>query len=116
MKNRSAAIDATASRVPACWQREAPSHCLRVELPSGELHLFPYQHLVTASLERTEKGSEILRIAFSSHNLEVEGRGLRDLLLSVQDFTAKWLRAAPERYQSVDTNCLILAIRIAAVE
>ncbi|MDB5439709.1 MAG: hypothetical protein JWM33_2136, partial [Caulobacteraceae bacterium] len=67
------------SVTPTCWQREAPSACLRVEMPSGELHLFSYQHFVTASLKRSEAGTETLHIDFSNHELQVEGQGLRDL-------------------------------------
>ena len=86
---------------PACWQREAPCPCVRIETSSGELHLFPYQHLVTASL--TSAGQiETLRLLFSSHDVELQGRNLRTLLLALQDFAVKWLRTVPERYQDIE--------------
>src|SRR6059058_4204007 len=42
--------------------------------------------------------TEILRLTFSSHDVEIAGRNLRALLLALQDFAVKWLRSMPERY------------------
>jgi len=78
-----------------------PSPCLRVETSPSESHVFPYQHLVTASL--TSAGQiETLRLLFSSHDVELQGRNLRTLLLALQDFAVKWLRTVPERYQDIE--------------
>ncbi len=118
MRNRSIPTDAAAKVAPACWQREVPSACLRVELPNGETHLFAYQHFVTATFTRDDAGIEIGRIVFSTHSLEVEGRGLRELLLGLQEFAVKWMRPAPERYQAlpVGSDGTITTIRIVAAE
>ena len=96
-ENRRQTVQAT----PACWQREAPCPCLRVETRTNEMHLFPYQHLVNASLINSE-GVEMLRLAFSSHDVEIAGHNLRSLLLALQDFTVKWIRAMPERYHALE--------------
>jgi hypothetical protein len=98
---------------PTCWQREAPCACLRIETSGSEAQLFPYQHLVTASLSHVES-SEILRLTFSSHDVEIAGRNLRALLLALQDFAVKWLRPIPERYARLETseNGVITSIRI----
>jgi hypothetical protein len=106
-----------AQTTPTCWQREAPCPCLRVEPSPTESHVFPYQHLVAASLVSTEQ-NEILRLLFSSHNVELRGRNLRALLLALQDFAVKWLRTMPERYQGLDTadNGVITAIQIDEVK
>jgi hypothetical protein len=107
----------TAQATPACWQREAPCPCLRVETSPNESHIFPYQHLVTTSLVSSEQ-NEILRLFFTSHNVELRGRNLRALLLALQDFAVKWLRTMPERYQDLDTadNGVITAIQIDEVK
>jgi hypothetical protein len=68
----------TIPSTPTCWQREAPCACLRVETSADDVHVFPYQHLVTASLNETGE-SETLRLAFSSHDIEITGRNLRPL-------------------------------------
>src|SRR6516164_9165655 len=96
-ENRRQTVQATR----ACWQREAPCPCLRIETSPNELHVFPYQHLVTASLTSAER-TETIRLLFSSHNVELQGRNLRALLLALQDFAVKWIRAMPERYQTLE--------------
>jgi hypothetical protein len=103
----------TVQTTPACWQREAPCPCVRVETRANEMRLFPYQHLVNASLIDKE-GVETLRLAFSSHDVEIEGRNLRALLLAIQDFAVKWIRAIPERYHALepDENGVVSSIRI----
>ena len=98
-ENRRQTVQAT----PACWQREAPCACLRIETSPRESHLFPYQHLVTASLTSADQ-IETLRLLFSSHDVELQGRNLRTLLLALQDFAVKWLRTMPERYEDLETG------------
>ena len=98
-ENRRQTVQAT----PACWQREAPCPCLRIETSPNESHVFPYQHLVTASLISAEQ-TETLRLSFSSHDVELQGRNLRTLLLALQDFAVKWLRPMPERYEGLETG------------
>lgn len=77
MITRSTSHEIPATTAPACWQREAPSACLRIELPSGEMHLFSYQRFVAAILNPGDGGAETLRIVFASHEVEIGGRGLR---------------------------------------
>lgn len=118
MRNRSNTADSNAPIAPACWQREAPTPCLRVELQNGETHLFAYQHFITASLSRDETGTETARVTFSAHALEIQGRGLRELFFTLQDFAIKWLRVAPDRYHALSGSVdgVITAIRIVATE
>lgn len=118
MRNRSTTPDFTGPAAPACWQREAPSPCLRVELENGDAHLLSYQHFAAATLTRAGEGAETLRVTFSTHELAIEGRGLRDLLLSLQDFAVKWMRPAPERYHALAPSAdgIITAIGISAAE
>jgi hypothetical protein len=108
-ENRRQTVQATR----ACWQREAPCACLRIETSPRESHLFPYQHLVTASLSQSDQ-AETLRLTFSLHVVEIEGRNLRALLLAIQDFTVKWIRAMPERYHALELgeNGVVSSIRI----
>jgi hypothetical protein len=100
-----------------CWQREASCGCLRIEISDSEVHLFPYQHLVTASLIHAED-IETLRVTFSSHDVEIAGRNLHALLLALQDFAVKWARAMPERYQRLEAgeNGVVSTIRIQEVK
>ena len=118
MRNRFATSASTASTAPACWQREGPSPCLRVELLNGDAHLFSYQHFVTAVLTRNGDGAETLQAMFSTHELAIEGKGLRDLLLNLQDFAVKWVRPSPNRYHALadNTDGIITTISINVVE
>jgi len=79
--------------------------------------ILPYQHLTTASLNRDDK-VETLRLLFSSHDVELRGHNLRTLLLALQDFAVKWIRAMPERYEGLDPgeNGVITEIRIEDAE
>jgi hypothetical protein len=72
---------------------------LRVEISGTESRLFPYQQFVAASLVH-ENGADVLRLAFSSHDVEITGRNLRELLVALQEFAVKWVRTVPERYQT----------------
>ena len=98
---------------PTCWQREAPCACVRIETSDRAAQVFPYQHLVTASLDCGGE-AEILRLIFSTHDVEITGRNLRALLLALQDFAVKWLRAVPQRYEALGNSDdgMITRIRI----
>ena len=98
---------------PTCCQREAPCACLPIETSDRAARVFPYQHFITASLDCGDE-TEILRLTFSTHDVEITGRNLRALLLAVQDFAVKWLRAIPQRYEALGNSDdgMITRIRI----
>ncbi|MDQ6912069.1 MAG: hypothetical protein M3128_04260 [Verrucomicrobiota bacterium] len=77
------------------------------------MHLFPYQHFVSATFNQHDE-ADVLRVAFSSHDVEISGRNLRTLVIALQDFAVKWMRPIPERYQRLDAgeNGVISSIRI----
>lgn len=113
MKYRLETKQRSVSDAPTCWYREAPCACLRVETSARESHLFSYQHLIVASLTQDEQ-RDTLRLKFSFHDVEIEGRNLRALLLALQDFAVKWVRLTPERYQRLETAeaSVVSSIRI----
>jgi hypothetical protein len=113
MKHRLETHRQAVSDAPTCWHREAPCACLRIETSPRESRLFPYQHLIIASLNQDEQG-ETLRLKFSFHDVEIEGRNLRALLLALQDFAVKWVRLTPERYQQLEAaeNSVVSSIRV----
>jgi hypothetical protein len=85
----------------------------RIETSDRAAQVLPYQHLVTASLDCGDE-AEILRLTFSTHDVEITGRNLRALLLAVQDFVVKSLRPIPQRYHGMmpGDNGVISTIRI----
>ena len=88
-----------------------------MEISDTEAHIFPYQQLVTASLIH-ENAVDVLHLAFSSHDIEITGRNLRELLVGLQDLSVKWLRAVPNRYHDfrVAQSATITDVRISSVE
>ena len=113
MRNRLETDKRPEPLAPTAWRRETPCTCLRLEPSATEAHLFPYQHFVTASLVQAD-ADEVLRLTFSSHDVEITGRCLRELLVAIQDFAVKCVRVVPERYRGVaaaDAG-LVLGIRI----
>jgi hypothetical protein len=108
-------IDKRTSTAPTCWQREASCASLRVETSGSESQLFPYQHFITAKLNQNEQ-PETLRLSFSSHDVEIAGRNLRPLLIALQDFAVKWIRAVPARYQQLEADDAGIISRIRIVE
>jgi hypothetical protein len=117
MKNRSSSHEIAPPTTPACWQREARPACLRIETAEGVMHLFPYQNFVTAVLTRGSAESDTLRMTFASHDIEIAGRNLRELLLALQEFAVKWMRPAAERYHELaGQGGTISAIRITQAE
>ena len=101
---------------PTCWQHEGPCACLRLEICGNEAPILPYAHLISASLILAEN-AETLRLSFSSHDVELQGHNLRTLLLALQDFAVKWIRAMPERYHALEAgeNGVVRTIRIREV-
>ena len=95
------AHDPTESAPPACWERESQVPCLRLEMPSGETHIVSYVHFLAASIQPAKNAIETLRISFSAYQIEIDGHGLRELLLTLQDLAVKWIRTAPERHRGV---------------
>jgi hypothetical protein len=116
MKRHLNPIKPTAPLAPTCWQREAPSPCVRIEPTGREAHLFPYQQMITASIVHSN-GSDTLRLVFASHEVELAGHNLRDLLHALQECAVKWVRPVPERYQFAagGEGSFVTSIRITAV-
>lgn len=77
------------------------------------MHIFPYAHLISASLISSDD-SDTLRLTFSAHDVEIIGHNLRALLLALQDFGVKWIRAIPQRYHQLEAgeNGVVSRIRL----
>jgi len=105
----------TGSAPPTCWLREGQAACLRLELPSGQTQIISYAHFIAASLQPAKDTLETLSICFSSHQIEIDGHGLRELLLTLHDLALKCIRATPESYRGVigQDSGVISDIRIA---
>ena len=79
-----------------CWNKDAQAQCLRVELSDDNAFIFPYTHLTFAKVER-EGGRDVLTASFTSHDLRIVGKNLRELSIALQRLAVDWLKPAPPR-------------------
>ena len=86
-----------------CWNKDAQAQCLRVELSDDNAFIFPYTHLTFAKMER-EEGRDVLTASFTSHDLRIVGKNLRELAIAVQKLAVDWIKPAPARYAVLAAN------------
>ena len=80
-----------------CWNKDAQAQCLRVEFSDDRSFIFPYTHLTFASMER-EEGRDVLTASFTTHDLRIVGKNLRELGIALQRLAVDWIKPAPARY------------------
>jgi hypothetical protein len=102
-----------ADRAGLCWRTFSRNQrgALRVELRSGRIFILPYMHWGHAHLEKV-KGVEELTIHFNSHEVRVEGRNLKELLLELQAANVELLREIPEQFLPITNGAIIHNIRV----
>ena len=86
-----------------CWNKDAQAQSLRVELSGGGFFVFPYTHLTFAKIEREESG-EVLTVSFTTHDVRVAGRNLRELCIALQKLAVDWIKEAPARYATLTSK------------
>ncbi len=79
------------------WENNPQAQALRVDFQNGTFFVLPYSHFAYAHLQR-EGDNEILCVTFSSHEVRVNGRNLRELGLALQKLGVDWIREEPARY------------------
>lgn len=86
-----------------CWNKDAQAQCLRVELSDDRSFIFPYTHLTFAKMER-EEGRDVLTASFTTHDLCIVGKNLRELGIALQKLAVDWIRPVPARYAPLAAN------------
>ena len=84
----------------AAWESNPQAQALRVDLQNGAFFILPYSQFAFAHLER-EDDSETLRISFTTHDVRVSGRSLRELGIALQKLAVEWIREVPKRYAAL---------------
>jgi hypothetical protein len=97
------------------WESNPQAQALRVDLQSGAFFVLPYSHFAFAHFQR-EGDSETLRVTFSSHEVRVNGRNLRELGLALQKLGVDWIREAPARYAGLAARGCTFIERIEIAE
>ena len=98
-----------------CWNKDAQAQCLRVELSDDNAFIFPYTHLTFASMER-EEGRDVLIASFTSHDLRIVGKNLRELAIALQRLAVDWLKPAPPRYAALASSEAVFIEKIEVEE
>ena len=80
-----------------CWNKDAQAQCLRAELSDDNSFILPYTHLTFAEMKR-EEGRDVLTAYFTSHDLRIVGKNLRELGIALQGLAVDWIKPAPARY------------------
>ena len=88
---------------PVCWNKDPHVQCLRVEVGDGRFIIFPYVHFAFAALER-EGGDDVLTASFTTHDLRIVGKHLRELGIALQMLAVDWVKAAPARYAALTSK------------
>ena len=88
---------------PVCWNKDTHVQCLRAETGDGRFFILPYVHFAFANLGR-EGDEEVLTASFTTHDLRIVGRNLRELGIALQTFAIDWVKAAPARYATLTTR------------
>ena len=99
-----------------CWKEDPQAQALRVELLNGNFFIFPFSHLLSAEFTREDDG-DLLNLAFSTHEVKVRGRHLRDVALALQKLAVEWIKEiAPKYAKLADLNAaVILSIEVSAI-
>ena len=84
----------------AAWESNPQAQSLRVDLQNGTFFVLPYSQFAFAHFERKE-GSETLRVSFTTHDVRVCGRNLRELGITLQKLAVEWIREVPVRYSAL---------------
>ena len=82
------------------WENNPQAQALRVDLQNGTFFVLPYSHFAFAHFERKED-AETLRVSFTTHDVHVSGRNLRELGIALQKLAVEWIREVPTRYAAL---------------
>ena len=90
-----------------CWNEDPQAQALRIELNSGNFFVFPLSHFLSAEFTRVNDGDS-LNLAFSTHEVRIRGRHLREIALAFQKLAVDWIKEIPERYAALANSNVVL--------
>ena len=77
-----------------------PVDHLRLEVNPKSFLLLPYHHLEMVKFESGD-GQDTLTLRFLNRTVSITGKGLRELVLGLQDRCVEFIKPLPERYASL---------------
>jgi hypothetical protein len=102
-----------AERNNVCWSTFSRQRhtVLRIELHTGQTWLLPYAHWFHVNLRKLES-TERLSIRFASHDVQIEGFHLREVLLELQANNVEVVRELPPQFPVLTSVVAIHTITI----
>ncbi|MBX3742590.1 MAG: hypothetical protein KF712_16505 [Akkermansiaceae bacterium] len=91
------AADRTGTRISKCYLRNPDARTIKFEPLNADTFVFPYQHLIYASLGSADE-TEVLTVVFVSHEVTIRGRQLQSLLKVFQELAVESVCVIPARY------------------
>ncbi|MEI6715967.1 MAG: hypothetical protein WCO60_19625 [Verrucomicrobiota bacterium] len=106
----------TAKNSTACWMEATRPNGVRFELDEHRFFIFPFTYFITAEFS-TSDGTDELKLTFSSYEIRISGRDLRELAIGFQKQTVEWVKVVPAHYAAlVPTGApLVLSITVESV-
>lgn len=111
------AADRTGTRITKCFLRNPDARTVKFEPLDTDTFVFPYQHLIYASLGAADE-IEVLTVVFVSHEVTIQGRQLQSLLKVFQELAVESVCVLPARYSetSQENSATIAQIAIRSKE
>ncbi|MEI6715769.1 MAG: hypothetical protein WCO60_18605 [Verrucomicrobiota bacterium] len=99
-----------------CWMESQRHHAVRFELDDQRFFIFPFTYFIVAEFS-TSDGTDELKLTFSSYEIRINGRDLRELAIGFQKQTVEWVKVIPATYAAlVPTGApLVLSITVKAL-
>ena len=103
-------------RSVVCWNEDAQTQALRVELKNGNFFVFPVSHFLCAEFAQGDK-VDVFKLLFTTHAVTISGQHLREVALALQKLAVEWIKEiAPKYAKLAEPNAaVILSIEVAAV-
>jgi len=92
------------------------SHAVRIELEGQRFFIFPFTYFIAGEFCTSDETEE-LKLTFSSYEIRISGRDLRELAIGFQKQTVEWIKVVPAHYAAlVPTGApLVLSITVESV-
>jgi hypothetical protein len=100
-----------------CWNRDAQSQALRVELADGSFYVFPYSRLALVQFA-PGNDHDTLHVVLDTHKIQITGKHLQEVGLALQKSAVDCVKEMPDRYslQADDDHAWITRITISELQ
>jgi hypothetical protein len=87
------------NKLTECWTTDPQAKAIRIEPEGGRSWIMPYIHFIYAELI-THEAEQTLKLAFSTHEIVLSGRGLCRLEATIHRMELASATALAERFRA----------------